>query len=121
MGPSLGHHAACVLYLGVWQLQRGWLINPLYKALYKARNRIQTPTESDSLIHVDDALRADPGGRFGMVLTNPPFGRSSSEVCESDDFCTTTRNKQLNFVQHVVGLLTISGTAACGGARQRTV
>ena len=72
---------------------------------------IESP-ESDSPIHVDDALRADPGVRFDMVLTNPPFGRSSSDVYERDDFWAVTRNKQLNFVQHVVGLLKIGGKAA---------
>ena len=72
---------------------------------------IESP-ESDSPVHVDDALRADPGVRFDMVLTNPPFGRSSSESYERDDFWAVTRNKQLNFVQHVVGLLKVGGTAA---------
>ena len=38
---------------------------------------IGRPT-SDSPVHVDDALRADPGDRFDMVLTNPPFGKKSS-------------------------------------------
>jgi type I restriction enzyme M protein len=38
---------------------------------------IETP-ESDSPIHLDDALRADPGERFDMVLANPPFGKKSS-------------------------------------------
>ena len=51
---------------------------------------------------------------FDMVITNPPFGRSSSEVCERDDFWAVIRNKQLNFMQHVVGLLTIGGTASEG-------
>jgi type I restriction enzyme M protein len=32
----------------------------------------------ESPVKVDDALRADPGERFSMVLTNPPFGRKSS-------------------------------------------
>ena len=72
---------------------------------------IESP-ESDSPIHVDDALRADPGQRFDMVLTNPPFGRSSSDSYEREDFWATTRNKQLNFVQHVVGLLKVGGSAA---------
>ena len=31
---------------------------------------------AESPIVVDDALQADPGERFDMVLTNPPFGRS---------------------------------------------
>ena len=67
---------------------------------------------SDSPVHVDDALRDDPGVRFDMVLSNPPFGRSSSDSYERENFWTTTRNKQLNFVQHIVGLLKVGGTAA---------
>ncbi len=72
---------------------------------------IESP-ESDSPINVDDALRDDPGERFDMVLTNPPFGRSSSDSYEREDFWATTKNKQLNFVQHVVSLLKIGGSAA---------
>ena len=72
---------------------------------------IESP-ESDSPINVDDALRDDPGERFDMVLTNPPFGRSSSDSYEREDFWATTKNKQLNFVQHVVSLLKIGGAAA---------
>jgi len=72
---------------------------------------IESP-DSDSPVHVDDALRDDPGLRFDMVLSNPPFGRSSSDSYERENFWTTTRNKQLNFVQHIVGLLRIGGTAA---------
>ena len=72
---------------------------------------IESP-ESDSPVHVDDALRDDPGVRFDMVLTNPPFGRSSSDSYERESFWAATRNKQLNFVQHVVGLLRVGGRAA---------
>ena len=72
---------------------------------------IESP-ESDSPINVDDALRDDPGERFDMVLTNPPFGKSSSDSYEREDFWATTKNKQLNFVQHVVSLLKVGGTAA---------
>jgi len=75
---------------------------------------------------VDDALKADPGERFEMVLTNPPFGRKSSMTFVSeegevgrddlvvlrDDFWASTSNKQLNFVQHVKTLLAINGRAA---------
>jgi len=80
----------------------------------------------ESPIAVDDALRADPGRRFSMVLTNPPFGRKSSiTVLNSDgemekealtvvrdDFWASTSNKQLNFVQHVKTLLDTNGHAA---------
>ena len=72
---------------------------------------IESPA-SDSPVHVDDALRDDPGIRFDMVLTNPPFGRSSSDSYERESFWATTKNKQLNFVQHIVGLLKVGGSAA---------
>ncbi|TML69351.1 MAG: SAM-dependent DNA methyltransferase [Actinobacteria bacterium] len=82
--------------------------------------------EHESPIIVDDALKADPGDRFEMVLTNPPFGKKSSMtfvneegdvsredlVVVRDDFWTSTSNKQLNFVQHVKTLLAIGGRAA---------
>jgi len=82
--------------------------------------------EAESPIVVDDALKADPGERFEMVLTNPPFGRKSSMTFVSeegevgredlvvvrDDFWASTSNKQLNFVQHVKTLLAINGRAA---------
>ena len=85
-----------------------------------------TAPEAESPIRVEDALRTDPGDRFEMVLTNPPFGRKSSvtvvgENGESqrdnltivrDDFWATTSNKQLNFVQHVKTLLKMNGRAA---------
>ena len=77
-------------------------------------------------IVVADALAADPGDRFDLVLTNPPFGKKSSttivgeegraskerDIVERGDFWTTTSNKQLNFVQHVKTLLKQNGRAA---------
>ena len=68
--------------------------------------------DSASPIIVDDALRENSGKRFDLVLTNPPFGRSSSDSYEREDFWAATRNKQLNFVQHVVSLLRVGGSAA---------
>lgn len=73
-----------------------------------------------------DSLAADPGERFSMVLTNPPFGKKSSisivneegdlekddTAYERQDFWTTTKNKQLNFLQHIKTLLKINGRAA---------
>jgi type I restriction enzyme M protein len=86
---------------------------------------IESP-DSDSPIHVDDALRAHPGTWFDMVLTNPPFGKKSSVtiigedgradreslVVVRDDFWASTSNKQLNFLQHVVSVLKTDGRAA---------
>jgi len=80
----------------------------------------------DSPVEVNDALISDPGKRFDMVLTNPPFGKKSSVTIvngegkaerdaltyERDDFWATTSNKQLNFVQHIATLLEIEGRAA---------
>jgi type I restriction enzyme M protein len=77
-------------------------------------------------VRTDDSLRADPGDRFEVVLTNPPFGKKSSVLVVNeegdeerqaltvvrDDFWTSTTNKQLNFVQHVKTLLKINGRAA---------
>jgi len=73
-----------------------------------------------------DSLASDPGERYDMVLTNPPFGRKSSITIynvegmmarqsltyERPDFWATTSNKQLNFLQHVKTLLKINGRVA---------
>ena len=73
-----------------------------------------------------DSLASDSGERFSVVLTNPPFGKKSSiavvnesgdlekedNVYERQDFWTATKNKQLNFVQHVRTLLKINGRCA---------
>lgn len=86
---------------------------------------IGTP-DGDSLLEVRDALIADPGRRWSVVLSNPPFGRKSSltmvgadgrEVRENreierQDFVVTTSNKQLNFMQHIMTILDINGRAA---------
>jgi type I restriction enzyme M protein len=82
--------------------------------------------DADSPITVDDSLKGDPGDRYDMVLTNPPFGKKSSMtvvnaegeteredlVIVRDDFWASTSNKQLNFLQHVKTLLNIGGRAA---------
>jgi type I restriction enzyme M protein len=82
--------------------------------------------DSDLPLAVADSLAADPGDRFNIILTNPPFGKKSSttivaeggkvsretETIERDDFWATTSNKQLNFMQHVKTLLKQNGRAA---------
>ncbi|MCC7164562.1 MAG: SAM-dependent DNA methyltransferase [Anaerolineae bacterium] len=79
-----------------------------------------------SPIVVGDSLASDPGDRFDLVMTNPPFGKKSSItivgedgkadkeslIYERQDFWATTSNKQLNFVQHIKTLLKINGRAA---------
>src|SRR5262245_36852569 len=73
-----------------------------------------------------DALASDPGDRFSLVLTNPPFGKKSTIAIVNDagdlekedatyerqDFWTSTKNKQLNFLQHVKTLLKVNGRCA---------
>ena len=85
-----------------------------------------TTVEGESPVDKGDALAGDPGTRFDVVLTNPPFGRKSSVMIVNaegeqeredltvvrEDFWVTTSNKQLNFVQHVKTLLKINGRAA---------
>lgn len=80
----------------------------------------------ESPIVVADSLMSDPGMRFDIVLTNPPFGKKSSVtvvnekgetdkeqlVYEREDFWGTTSNKQLNFLQHISTILKIGGRAA---------
>ena len=77
-------------------------------------------------IEVGDSLISDPGTRYDIVMTNPPFGKKSSITLtngegkadkealtyERQDFWATTSNKQLNFLQHVKTLLKINGKAA---------
>ena len=83
-------------------------------------------SEKSVPVVVGDALAADPGERYQVVLANPPFGKKSSTVIvgedgrtstekdtiERDDFWATTSNKQLNFVQHIKTLLEKNGRAA---------
>ncbi len=80
----------------------------------------------ESPIEVGDSLISDPGERFDIVMTNPPFGKKSSITIvngegkadkesltyERQDFWATTSNKQLNFLQHCKTLLKINGRCA---------
>ena len=82
--------------------------------------------EGETPIRRVDALAADPGQRWDLVLTNPPFGRKQTvhvfsgdgeieterEDYQRPDFGVTTGNKQLNFLQHVMTVLAPGGTAA---------
>lgn len=78
-----------------------------------------------SPVHQGDALAGDPGNRFNVVLTNPPFGKKSSytvvgedgqvtterENYEREDFKFTTSNKQFNFLQHILTIMEVNGRA----------
>ncbi|MEO9459883.1 MAG: class I SAM-dependent DNA methyltransferase [Lentilitoribacter sp.] len=78
-----------------------------------------------SPVHQGDALAGDPGTRFDVVITNPPFGKKSSytvvgedgqvtterESYEREDFKFTTSNKQFNFLQHILTIMEVNGRA----------
>lgn len=80
----------------------------------------------ESPIRSGDALATDPGDRYDVILTNPPFGKKSSykvigedgevdterEDYEREDFKFTTSNKQLNFLQHIMTIMETHGRAA---------
>lgn len=77
-------------------------------------------------ISLNDSLKVNPGAIYDVILTNPPFGRKSSETIITedgktakkdltvlrDDFWAQTSNKQLNFLQHIRSILKINGKAA---------
>lgn len=79
----------------------------------------------ESPIRFADALASDPGERYDVILTNPPFGKKSSykvigedgevdterEDYERGDFKFTTSNKQLNFLQHIMTVMQSNGRA----------
>ena len=80
----------------------------------------------ESPVEARDALLGDGGKTYDLVLTNPPFGKKQSyrivrddgeidterEDYDRQDFFVTTSNKQLNFLQHVMTVLTENGRAA---------
>ncbi len=80
-------------------------------------------------IQVSDSLNPRKIGKeipkVNIVLANPPFGKSSSDIPTTDkkqaekdgyflrdDFWVTTGNKQLAFLQHIVSMLEKNGRAA---------
>jgi type I restriction enzyme M protein len=77
-------------------------------------------------VEVVDSLKEKPKKKFDIILANPPFGKSSSDIPTNDikkvekdnhyyyrsDFWTTTSNKQLSFLQHIVSMLDENGVAA---------
>ena len=83
--------------------------------------------DAEPCIEVRDGLATPPATHVDMVLANPPFGKKSSITMvgadgngggngdlavSRPDFWATTSNKQLNFVQHIVRMLRMGGTAA---------
>jgi len=76
-------------------------------------------------IHIKDSLKTRLEEKVKIVLANPSFGNSSSDIPTIDekqvnkegfflrkDFWATTGNKQLAFLQHIVSMLKEDGRAA---------
>lgn len=76
-------------------------------------------------INVTDSLKVSVANKLDIVLANPPFGKTSSDIPTTDekqaekegfflrsDFWTTTGNKQLAFLQHILTMLKPDGRAA---------
>jgi type I restriction enzyme M protein len=76
-------------------------------------------------INVTDSLKVKIENKVKIVLANPPFGKSSSDIPTTDeklaekdgyfirkDFWVTTGNKQLSFLQHIITMLDDDGRAA---------
>lgn len=88
--------------------------------LHDIGDLIKTPD-----VNIEDSLINPIVEKTDIVLANPPFGKSSSyfitndiKLAEQDDyffrdnFWTTTSNKQLAFIQHIVSMLEENGRAA---------
>ncbi|WP_456375104.1 type I restriction-modification system subunit M [Methanocaldococcus sp.] len=76
-------------------------------------------------IAVTDSLKNELEEKVDIVLANPPFGRSSSDIPTPDekqakkdgyflrkDFFVTTSNKQLAFLQHIISMVKDKGRVA---------
>lgn len=76
-------------------------------------------------IDVTDSLKVIDSPKVKIVLANPPFGKSSSDIATNDekqaakegyflrkDFWVSTSNKQLAFLQHIISMLDANGRAA---------
>ena len=105
---------------------KGWDIVQEVVRLCAMNMHLHGMGSNESQITTADALVLDPGDRFDIVMTNPPFGKkSSTEIFsggrkpkrntlsyERDDFWATTANKQLNFLQHAKTILKVNGRCA---------
>lgn len=106
---------------------KGWEIVPstarlcLMNLFLHGIGDLQTTPDID----VKDSLKTSPLKKVNIVLANPPFGKTSSDIVTNDskkaeqegynlreDLWVTTSNKQLAFLQHIVTMLNTYGRAA---------
>jgi type I restriction enzyme M protein len=94
----------------------GWDIVPDVTRLCAMNMYLHGIGSVESQVQNTDSLIGDPGDRFDVIMTNPPFGTQTggleSSSYERDDFWTTTNNKQLNFIQHIKTILKVNGKCA---------
>ena len=110
-----------------FRMFKGWEIEPstarlclMNLFLHGIGDLIKTPD-----IEIKDSLKEIPETKVDLILANPPFGKSSSDIPTNDeklskkegyflrkDFWVTTSNKQLAFLQHIVSMLNTNGRAA---------
>ena len=89
-------------------------ITPLVATLAAMNMFLHGCNQEISTIAIKDSLLEPQECVADIVLSNPPFGTravGSLEVVR-DDFIITTRNNQLNFLQHIMSLLKFGGRAA---------
>src|SRR5262245_2080797 len=114
------------IYTAMWSRFSGIDIVPEVVRLCAMNLYLHDIAGRESPIEARDALLGDGGKTYDLVLTNPPFGKKQSyrivrddgeidterEDYDRQDFFVTTSNKQLNFLQHVMTVLTENGRAA---------
>ncbi|QCD51961.1 type I restriction-modification system subunit M [Campylobacter sp. RM16192] len=107
-------------------LLNGTDITPLVVSLCAMNLYLHDIGGEQSPVKVGDSLLNLGEKRYDIVLTNPPFGKKSStkimdaeggvstgrDSYERDDFIVSSSNKQINFLQHIMSVLKISGRAA---------
>ena len=69
--------------------------------------------EIEPEIYYGSSLDEGPhvGKQYNLILTNPPFG-GGGEVPDRGDFLFQLKNKEMNFVQHVMSILKGGGQCA---------
>jgi len=110
----------------------GWEIVPNTARLCVMNLYLHGVDTDPSPVHSgEDSLVKEVGGdTYSVILTNPPFGKKSSIASSNakidddggvekddatysrQDFIADTKNKQLNFLQHVMCLLKVGGRCA---------
>lgn len=88
-------------------------ITPLVATLAAMNLFLHNCNTETSTIAIKDSLLEAQECVADIVLSNPPFGARAVGTLEvvRDDFIITTRNNQLNFMQHIMSMLKFGGRA----------